>query len=294
MEPSRLIDIAIVGAQKAGTSSLAYYLTQHPQIVTHKQLEMTFFVNDAEFRAGYSRAYRRHFPRNISPDQKLLAKSVGILYREDAMDRLAEHNKACKLIVVFRNPVDRAYSAYLYALRMGWETLPTFEQAIAAEEDRKATGGRLAVHCAYLERGHYAQQLANIRKRFPSSQTHILLMDDLDQELAQTMCTTLQFLGLGAEFLPIGNEKQNTARMARWPMLSRIIVKDHPLRRRIREFVPDGIALRLRNLLLSANQADGNIPAMDAETRNALVEHFMPLNRQLEELIGRNLSHWDQ
>ena len=75
-----VIDLLIVGAQKAGTSSLLRYLAQHPQICTHQQPEMNYFVDENDYKKSFSAALSRYFPCIHNENTKVIAaKSVGIL-----------------------------------------------------------------------------------------------------------------------------------------------------------------------------------------------------------------------
>lgn len=76
---SRIINVMIAGAQKSGTTSLADYLAQHSQITTHKQLEMTFFVNDEEYQRGYQSIFNNYFSSDSTNVGVVMGKSVGRL-----------------------------------------------------------------------------------------------------------------------------------------------------------------------------------------------------------------------
>lgn len=132
------IDAIIVGAQKAGTTALSRGLDFHPAVVTHKHLEFSYFVDPAEWRGSYGRAHRDAFGSLKPEDDKLiLAKSVGILWLPDAQERQAEHNHATRMIAILRNPIDRAYSAFLYQKRTGREEKGiSFQDAIELASER--------------------------------------------------------------------------------------------------------------------------------------------------------------
>ena len=129
------IQLMIVGTQKSGTSSLLRYLAQHPDIHTHSQSEMTFFLQDHEYTRGYESAYAKYFAQ-CSENCKLIAKNVMVMYSHDIMQRIYQHNPKIHLVVLLREPVARAYSAYWWARRRGWENITSFEEALAAEQHR--------------------------------------------------------------------------------------------------------------------------------------------------------------
>ena len=172
------IEIMIIGAQKAGTSSLAKYLDAHPGVISHEQLEFTYFVRDEEFQNGYDKAWQLYFGEP-DPAKKVLAKNVGVMYFNHALHRLKDHNPDCQLIIILRNPTDRAYSNFWYSRRQGWEDLDTFEEGLAAESQRLADQHPFAHHNTYYERGLYAEQIERVYQYIPKEQVHIVLLEPL-------------------------------------------------------------------------------------------------------------------
>lgn len=100
------IDVMIAGAQKAGTSSLKYYLQQHPEISSHINLECDYFVSE---QADFDKYFVQYFE---TPNKVILAKYAGIYKQENFLKKLYIHNQNCKLIFILREPVDRLVSAY--------------------------------------------------------------------------------------------------------------------------------------------------------------------------------------
>lgn len=90
---------------------------------------MTGFI-DEEFDSKFDIGIFTEYYHNIDEANLIGAKSVSMVISENAIKRLKTHNPACKIILVLRDPVKRAYSAYWYCRRMGWETAQTFDAAI--------------------------------------------------------------------------------------------------------------------------------------------------------------------
>ena len=128
------IDIAIIGAQKAGTTSLFNYLKQHPALLGHEQREMTYFFDDEEYATGEHEGLARYFPdetKGASFNGGYIVKHVLLMRSPTALDRLKRHNPQCRLVCVLRDPVKRAYSAYQYAQRRSWqEKGETFDEIV--------------------------------------------------------------------------------------------------------------------------------------------------------------------
>ncbi len=292
------IQIMIVGAQKAGTSSLKHYLGQHPGICTHRQLEMMYFVNDAEYELGYPRAYHRYFQCEQKEGVVLLAKSVGILDVPDAMKRLRDHNPDVRLVLTFRHPVDRAYSAFWYARRMGWEDLETFEEAIGADPARFGDDTARRRHCAYRERSLYAKHLSTLWEYFGREQTYTFLLEDIVHD-ATAVCRTLfrQFESLDPYYVPQARQRRNVAALPVSRHLARLTSSKDTLpavKRMLRRLFPDWLTDNVRDAFQRLNEREFRPSPMEPETRQRLVEFFRPANAQLAEMLGRDLSHWNQ
>lgn len=287
------IDLMIVGAQKAGTTSLNSYLSQHSELVTHKQTEMIYFLDEKTYSLGYEQAFRRYFP-NYENGKLLLAKNVGVMYSRTAMERLFQHNAKMHIYIVLRNPVDRAYSAYWFARRRGQEDLKTFEEAIAADPDRyKDKGVFRWGNTSYLDRSLYLKHVEMIFSIFPRSQTHIFLTDDMKNDI-RSVCNQI-FASVGIEQGAALDTKRehNRASVARSELLARLIGRKSFLKRTIRKILTDKPADKIKDMLNQFNEQKVDIPPISPETALQLKEYFKPYNDQLAKLIGRDLDHWN-
>lgn len=207
-----LPDFIIIGAQRGGTTSLYAYLSQHPQIAPAATKEVHFFDNN--FQKGVS-WYRTQFPSSI---EKSIAKNIGkqnfitgeaspyYLFHPHVPGRVAKVVPGIKLVVMLRNPVDRAYSHYYHEVELGHEKL-SFEEALAQEEARTHEEcARIAAdqryrsynhqHYTYLSRGIYANQLQRWLNLFPREQLLVIKSEDFYTEPDSIFQQTLTFLGV--------------------------------------------------------------------------------------------------
>ena len=115
----------IIGAQRCGTTSLYNYLIQHPQIVPSSKKEVHFF--DLNFHLGQS-WYEKHFPE-VSDNILTGEASPYYIFHPLCPKRIFDYDPSVKLIVILRNPIDRAYSHYRHIVRLGHEPLK-FEDAL--------------------------------------------------------------------------------------------------------------------------------------------------------------------
>lgn len=203
-----LPDFLIIGANKCGTTSLHNYLNQHPRIREGMYKEVHFFDRYHRYANGLS-WYRSHFPIRTAEDAFLLGESTPeYLFNPAVPDRVADVMPDARLIVLLRNPVDRAYSHYHHSKRVGREPL-SFEKAIDAEPDR--LDGELDAHAStptyddqsyehysYLARGRYLEQIERWLQHYDREQMLILQSETLFERPESTTHRAFDFLGLSA------------------------------------------------------------------------------------------------
>lgn len=196
-------DFVIVGTQRGGTTSLHAYLRAHRDIVTPAKKEIHFLTDRFERGAAW---YIGQFPASVPASTLVGEATPYALFHPLAPQRLFDVSPGARVIVLLRNPVDRAYSHYLHERARGHETL-TFEDAIAAEphrlrglEDQLAAGELLVsdVHkrASFVERGRYARQLERWLSVFPRDQLLILRSEDLYANPVRVTQQVTDFLGL--------------------------------------------------------------------------------------------------
>ena len=201
-------DFLIIGAQKAGTTSLYAYLTQHPQILSAKEKEVHFF--DLNFDRGTA-WYESQF-EIASSAQNLNHRSISgeatpyYLFHPCVPQRVYNYLPQVKLIVLLRNPMVRAISHYHHEVRLGFEQL-SIEQAIEQESTRLQGEVEKLLsddnyysynhqHYSYLSRGIYIEQLKVWMSLFPKEQFLILSAEDLYSNPAAIFKQVLEFLNL--------------------------------------------------------------------------------------------------
>lgn len=206
-----LPDFLIVGAQKAGTSSLFAYLSQHPNVRSAQVKEVHYF--DLHFDRSLH-WYRAHFPSRVKLDRRehdvTGEASPDYLYHPQAARRIGSVVPDAKLIVLLRDPVARAYSHYHHERDRGREPLPTFEDAVRAEPRRlRPRNGARAVdrytrahrRHSYVARGRYAQQLRRYLDVFPRHKILVLFSESMFSDPHGTYEEVLEFLDLPAHAL---------------------------------------------------------------------------------------------
>lgn len=255
----RLPNFLLIGAQKGGTSFFYRVLCEHPMLEPASEKEVHYF--DLNYGEGVD-WYRSRFPASVERDGRQVLTGEGTpyyLYHPACAERAARTVPEAKLIVLLRNPVDRAYSHYHHRTKKGVETLG-FEEALAAEGDRLRDEEKRLLrdegyrsfnhqHFSYLSRGIYVEQLARWREYFDEDRMLVLKSEDLYERAHEVFAEAQRFLGL-----PVWKSK--SVERARKRRLER----------------------------------GARYPPMAAGTRRWLTEHFEPHNQRLYEYLGRDLG----
>ena len=190
------LDFILAGAQKSGTTALHYFLCKHPNITMGDQQEMHFFDNDAMFvsQVDYEELHK-HYPPLGTPT---IAGDCtpSYIYHEPAAERIWKYNPKIKLLILLRNPVDRAFAHWNMQRFRGREPLDFFD-AVRQEKTRIAgVPPAEARRFAYVDRGFYGQQLARLFKFFPREQVKALKFEEFKEEQRETLVSIFSFLRL--------------------------------------------------------------------------------------------------
>lgn len=197
------VAFVIAGTQKGGTTALASYLYEHPEVCMPRIKEVHFFDTEEHFASAevdYTR-YRAYF--NPTARTRLLGDATPIyMFWEPAPRRIHRYNPAMKLIMLLRNPVTRAYSHWNMERERRRDPLP-FEEAIRTEKERCSAALPLQHRLySYIDRGMYSEQIRRIWRHFPVEQTLILRSEELQREPQAALARITDFLGV-ARFPPV-------------------------------------------------------------------------------------------
>jgi len=286
----RRLDVFIIGTQKGGTSSVFEILSAHPQVYGSWAKENLFFTNEEAWAQGAS--YLAPFFPEDPGQRHLLGAYAHTMYFPVTAERIAAHNPKAQVIACLREPGARAWSAYWFARRNGWETASTFEAALDLEDTRAKGTRQERAELTYLRHGHYAEQLAPFVARLGRDRVHVVLQDDLRARPEETLHGLIDRLGLSAlDALP-STRASNTAGVARLPALHHLLLRDGRWKAAVRAVTPQRVRARLHRHvvwpLLKANIKAQRNPVMAPETRARLDAYFAPHNARLSAELGIN------
>ena len=311
---SRLPNFFIVGAPKAGTTSLYHYLDQHPQVYMSPIKEPNYFsseIREENFDAGLRRRtardarslreflsgpmrqkrfggivaswedYLRLFA-DANEESAVGEASVCYLWSPTAPERIAERIPDARILVMLRDPADRAFSDYLHGLGNGairW----SFHEHI--QRNLRHRSLQFAVHYPFLEFGLYAGQLGRYLERFGRN-VWIGFHEDFrhrPQELFQSIC---RFLAVDPEFSP------DMARQYLVPQVPRTAAVGWLKRSGAWKAAARVTPARLRPMFRSALIRKPGTFRMDAADRQYLVDYYREDIQKLASLLGRDLDGW--
>jgi hypothetical protein len=307
----------IVGAAKAGTTSVYQYLSQHLDVYMSPIKEPNYFsteINFAEIRpdvqerikllkidsylkGDMKRTIHRAFIKDqhqyeslfrFATNQKAIGEaSASYLYSPVAANNIRKYNPDAKIIIILRNPVQRIYSHYLMDRRMAVTQL-SFEEALQEDKmnPRKMWGSKSLYH----ELGEYYEQVKRFYDAFPPNNILVILSEELRADALAVMQKIYQFLQVDATFRPDLNQEFNTGVAPRNPIISKLISFNY-LRVKIRQTISSKAVKKfIRNLLF---KKPNNEPISE-ETQRRLTEYYSEDIKKLSKLINKDLSKWQK
>jgi Sulfotransferase domain len=296
----------IVGGPKCGTTALDHYFSVHPDVFVAKK-EMHHFGADLRFGSQFYRrdrdAYLAEF-ESWNGQACVGESSVWCLFSREAAAEIKAFNPDARIIIMLREPVAMMYSLYYQFRCDGNEHLPTFEEALAAEEDRRA--GRRISRQAYFPQGliyratvRYAEQVERYFEAFGRERVHVIIYDDFAADSAGVYADALNFLGVAPAAADVDFKVINGNKSVRSPLM-RAILYD-PLVRgtaiALRDRVPRPIFRALQkfeNWFGSLNTRPEKRLPMARALQLSLRREFAPEVERLSALLGRDLTHWSE
>ena len=305
----------IIGTMKGGTTTLYRLLGQHPEIYMSPVKEPNFYA----YRDGRpKRGYPPGLPYPVwivdTPNAAQRAMELGVeaasfttlpayqtlwqdaaepqkgeasvlyLYLSHVAESIASMSPSMKLIAILRNPVDRAYSHFLMARRMGREPIASFTEAMEAEASRLPQDYDPFWH--YRSLGYYHAQLERYFKVFDRSQILIMLNEDLKKDLSGEYTRLLRFLEVDASFQPGPQETYNVGGQPKNTLLYRLATSPSSAKDWFKRLVPTRYHASIMNRFILSK------PELEAELREELAASYHDDITRLEKLIGMDLSGW--
>jgi hypothetical protein len=289
-----LPNFIVIGAAKAGTTALYWYLAEHPEVFMSPVKETNYFAYglDDEGRPLYGDPEVHYFPvKSLSAYEQLFAgagNAVAVgeaspIYLEcpQAANRIRELLPRARLICSLRHPVDRAYSDYQMSLRrQGCRLDPARDLTVASVWARPDSH--------WMQIGRYHEQLTRYFDAFPRDQIYVFLFDDLRRDPLQAVQNVYRFLAIDPAFAPDFDAPHNIGGLPESRVLESLFT-NRSIKSAVEPWIPKGAANWIRRLR-TRNMRPA--PPLPAELRKELTSYFREDIRRTGELVGRSLDHW--
>jgi hypothetical protein len=285
------VDFFIVGAPKAGTTSLYHYLNEHLQIEMSSQKEPDYFsdaaIQEQGMYYGKNRIDTEEKYNGLFNTQKkdviFGEGSVSYLFYPTVAQDIKAYNPIAKIIIMLRNPIDRAFSHYLMDYRLGLVS-DSFEDIINKKSKHKNAH---LFYQQYIKVGEYATQLKRYFDIFDKENILLIDYEDFKSDVAGTVDLACSFLKVSTEFSADVHEKHNTFTMPKNKLIR--FVYSFVIIRNILSFIfPKNIMKAVRLILFTKDEK----PKLLEETKTQLKHYFSNDIRLLGNLMDKDYSKW--
>lgn len=295
-----LPNFLIVGAAKSGTSSLYAYLAQHPEVYLCPVKEPCYF-SDGNPRLIRSDSEYEALFHGRTTEKAVGEASASYLHDPEAPKKIKALLGEVKIIIILRNPTDRAYSQWGQIFyQLGYENL-SFEDALR-EEDNRISLGKFGEDAPFYYRfyhyfhvGLYYDQVKRYFDTFNRDCVKVHIFEEFIENPGKTCKEIFSFLGVDPGFVPIF-EKHNVAASFRVGFLHKLLLSPPPTLSKIYQGLPMRLKLFIYDMaraLFRLNLQDRPQPPMEKSIRDRLMVRYREHIEQLEGLLGRDLSVWD-
>ena len=301
---AKLPDFLIVGAAKSGTTSLHYYLRQHPQIFMPKLKELWFFcfldatvsyLKNLRWKdrvvSGFD-DYIWHF-RDANENLVIGEACPSYLYMYSTTIRnikkvYLEKYKDLKIIIILRNPAERAWSHFMMQRRDNLEPLNDFREVLKPASLKHRLTEDMKLDFDYIGWGMYFEQVKAFIEEFRD--VKVVLFEELSHDSVKTVKEIYRFLNVDIEFIPDMKIQYNISGNVRFRLLEDLFVKKYVLREVVKSLLPYDLRKKIRYKVQEKNVQRQQMPA---DIKVKLIEHYYYDDiLRLQKLINRDLSSW--
>lgn len=270
----------LIGAAKAGTTALASFLRQHPDVCFSRPKETFFFNRKYDHSIEWFSSHFEHY----DGESAIGEGSAGMLACTEAPSRISDTIPDCDLICILRNPTDRALSHYYFYMYTGKrDDIRPFGELI---RDSKSKFGR-----EIIDNGKYIKHIKRYEDFLSKDQIEVVLHRSLRERPQDLLQHLYSVIGVSPSFKPEVRTQHN---VTKYPVSRGVYAilrsgwkaVDHYLDRWVPSLA-DFIRNQGRKWFFSSEK-----PSMAEEDRAYLHDLYAPYNRELEEWLGKDLSHW--
>ena len=291
-----LPNLLIVGAAKSGTTSLHNYLNQHPSVFMCSPKEPHFLINkdigEQRIPKGVLSLedYKSLFKGASTKKYRGESSVMYLLFPEFAIKNINKYlSKDVKIIIMLRNPVERAYSGYQHVKRYNLMESLSFEKALDQSENRYHNISNMTPASRYLELGMYFEQVKKFIEEFDN--VHVVLYNDYKNDFSSEMNNVFKFLDLDA--FKVHTDEKHMVGGWEWKnyWIKSLMMKKNPFKTALKFLLP---FKSLRKSIME-NLKKGNtnkIEKINPETEKWLKEYYKSDVKKLSLLLDKDLNNW--
>jgi hypothetical protein len=289
----------VIGASRSGTTSLHYYLSQHPDVHMSPVKSPNFFVAGdplPDWETGALRAMARQWISDRASYEALFRDVAGraavgevspvYLQSIHASARIHDACPDARLVAILRDPAERAWAHYLGRRRDGLERRSDFRAVVDAELERPLPDD--VAFGSYLGCSRYHHYLAGYFARFPRERIRVYLFEELRADAGALLADLFAFLGVETGVALDTERRHNPTGVVRNPLLRLLWTKSVGARTALRPLLP----ARVRHAGRIVVARDLARPALDPDLRARIVRALEPDVERLRVLLGRDLAEW--
>jgi hypothetical protein len=316
MQQNKEPNFFVIGAAKCGTTTLYNFLEQHNEVYMSPIKEPHFFCSDIRIE-NFSDEYKKYVAsrginfneyiesdlkkkhwewyvdnlegylklfKNVNQEKAIGEISNGYLFSTVAANEIKSRYPEAKIIMILRNPIERAYSHYLANLRDGRTTLP-FVDEIKFDNNKTRKGWCISHN--YIEMGLYYNQVKRFLDTFPKNQILIFLNEELKSDPKNVGERIFEFIGVNPHAAINYKAKQNEAKIPKSAKLIKFLTQTG-IKRKIFHLLPESTKVKIKPLFFEK----GAVPKMSTENKKWMLHFFEDDIKKTQSLIERDLSNW--
>lgn len=292
------------GPPKCASTSLNFYLKQHPEIYMSPVKQTKFFSLDYDKGLDF---YSITYFAGIKNEKAFGEATPTYFLLPFVIERIKNYKKDIKFIFCLRNPVERAYSGWSMRFNNGTEQLP-FKEAMEEnikqrknhlfegeegaklwhDDQKRNTRQDDAGFRTYIEGSLYAYNLKNYYSSFATSQIKIIFLDALKHNLHGTLKEIYSFLGVDENFIITNTEQKNTYKKSKIKFLDPILGKNKKFSKILSNIMPKSF----KKKIMEKMYVEGSKSTLSAEDRKFAYQIFKDDITELEKMLQTDLSHW--
>jgi len=294
----RMPNFVVIGAPKCGTTSLFYYLKQHPDIYLPVRKELHFFSfplleshsngpGDKEILSSLCASwdeYKHHY-LDVQNEAAIGEVSPSYLFYAEAGQRIKSRLGGVRIIAILRDPIEKALSQYMHMVRDRRETLSFYDALMAEPERRARDWGDIWM---YAESSLYVDKLNHYFSAFGRENVRIILLEEFMSQPQKVMADIYGFLGVSMDFSCDTSRVYNKGGNPKSGVVSEFLARPNVAKTLLKRFIPERIRIPMRLALMEWNT--GVKDGMDDRSREYLKSYFKDDTARLGKMLSREMN----